>query len=290
MLNEAFLRGAWVATVWGIDFPSATTTNSGTLKNEINALVDKASECGLNALFFQVRPSADAFYSSLYFPWSKYLTGKQGVAPSNGFDPFKYIIEKCHEAGIHLHAWINPFRITAAAGETVITTHPATVAPWLTMGVGGKLYFNPGEELARELIIEGVREIVENYDVDGIHFDDYFYPEEITTEDSFTFEGRWNGIDNLADWRRNNIDELIYKTHAAVKEIDPDVLFGVSPSGIWANKTHNPLGSATLGFESYYEIYADSRGWVRNGWVDYIVPQIYWKIGQKNSDFLTVLD
>lgn len=285
-----FLRGAWVPTVYNITYPAYATANSILLKQGIDSIVAYAAAAGLNALFFQVRPCADAFYPSDIFPWSKYLTGEQGRAPDNNFDPLAYIIEKCHSAGIALHAWINPYRITALAADTIIPSHPASVMPQITFNVGGKLYFNPASSTARDLIIEGVREIVETYDVDGIQFDDYFYPENIADEDLLAFESSSNGINNLADWRRNNVDELIRETYLMLKSVKPDVVFGVSPSGIWANKSRNAAGSNTLGFESYYDIYADTRMWVNDSYVDYIAPQIYWYIGQTGSDYLTVLN
>ena len=284
------LSAAWVTTIWNIDYPSKTTTNSKQLKDEINQLISNAVAANLNALFFQVRPCADAFYQSNIFPWSKWLTGTQGLSPGGGFDPLEYIIEQCHKYDIQLHTWINPYRITALTSDILIPTHPAILYPELTIEVEGKLYFNPGEPLARKLIIDGVSEIVQNYDIDGIHYDDYFYPEGIVNEDLQTWIDHGENFNNIADWRRNNVDELIRLTYQAVKEINPNVAFGVSPSGIWANKTSNTLGSDTHGFQSYYAIYSDSRGWVKNGYVDYIAPQIYWRIGQQGSDFLTVIN
>ena len=232
---DTCLRGAWVAVVWNIDFPKDAK------KSDIDKIVNKAAANKLNALFFQVRPWADAVYHSEIFPWSSFIN-------YNGFDVLEYMIKKCHESGIKLHAWINPFR---------------------------GLPYSPSDPHAREIILAGVTEIIENYDVDGIHYDDYFYPEGF--------------IDDLTpDERRNCIDELIRQTHELCRAAG--VIFGVSPSGIWANKSNNPLGSKTLGFESYYAIYADSRGWVKKGYVDYIAPQIYWYRGQKNSDFDIVFD
>jgi len=286
---SAQMKGAWITTVWNTDYPAKPTTDKVQLEKEINSIVSKAAELSLNALFFQVRPSADALYKSEIFPWSKFLTGKQGLAPNGNFDPLAYMIEKCHGANIRLHAWINPFRITTSKSDVLSTIHPASLFPELTIKVGDTLFFNPGLPAARALIIDGVREIAQNYDVDGINFDDYFYPEALTTEDLPAFALYGNDL-SIQDWRRNNVDKLIYQTHLAVKEIKPDIVFGVSPSGIWANKPGNPLGSDTWGFESYNAIYADSRGWVKNQYVDYIAPQIYWYIGQKGSDFATVLD
>lgn len=284
------LKGAWVTTVWNLDFPSSPTQNSQKLQQEIDEIISKASSYGLNALFFQVRPCADSFYKSNFFPWSRFLSGTQGVAPKNNFDPLRYITEQCHKVGIELHAWINPLRVTVLSSDKLVSTHPASLYPELTFNVNDKIYFDPGEPAVRRLIIDGVCEILQNYDVDGIHFDDYFYPEGMTNEDFPTWQSYGYSFKNVADFRRNNIDELIQQTYLAVKELRPSAAFGVSPSGIWANKSSNPLGSDTRGFESFYAIYADSRGWVKKGYVDYIAPQIYWHMGQAGSDFSVVFD
>jgi uncharacterized lipoprotein YddW (UPF0748 family) len=277
------LRGAWVATVYGIDFPRSATANDSSLRAELNEIVDKACQMKLNTLFFQVRPCADAFYNSRIFPWSKFLTGVKGRAPGNDFDPLEYAVQKCHEHGIKIHAWINPYRVTVSATDTADSG-------WPLISVGGRYYFNPAEPQAMQLIIDGVREIVENYAVDGIHFDDYFYPQGLTDEDASAWLEHGSGFVDIADWRRNNVDELVRRTRDAVKEVNPLVVFGISPSGIWANKSGNSLGSDTRGFESYNEIYADSRGWVKKGYVDYIAPQIYWRIGQTGSDFFEIIN
>lgn len=287
---NTLIKGAWIATVWNLDFPQKATQNNSKLQQEIDEIVLKASSCGLNALFFQARPCADSFYKSNIFPWSRFLTGQQGLAPSNNFDPLNYTIEQCHKAGIELHAWINPLRVTVLSSDKLITTHPANINPELTFKVNDKIFFDPGVPAARKLIIDGVREILQNYDVDGIHFDDYFYPEDINDEDSATWKKYGNSFESIANFRRTSIDELIRQTYMAVKELKPSAAFGVSPSGIWANKSSNPLGSNTRGFESYYAIYADSHGWVKKGYVDYIAPQIYWYIGQSGSDFSIVLN
>lgn len=284
------LKGAWIATAWNIDFPGSATKSSVKLKQEIDAMVSKANACGLNALFFQVRPCADSLYPSSLFPWSKFLTGAQGTAPDSQFDPLDYIIRQCHANGIELHAWINPFRVTASTTDKLTSAHPASKNPELTFKVNDKMYFNPGEPAARRLILDGVREILLNYDVDGIHFDDYFYPEGIKDEDSQAFQNYGGGFKTVADFRRNCVDEVIRETYRTVQELKPNAAFGVSPPGIWANKSSNPLGSDTRGFESYYSIYADSRGWVKKGYVDYIAPQIYWYMGQSGSDFNIVLN
>lgn len=283
-----FLKGAWVPTVYALNFPSAYTTDSAKLKADINIIVATAKDAGLNTLFFQVRPSCDAFYKSSIFPWSKYLSGTQGTAPKNNFDPLKYIIEKCHENDIELHAWINPLRVTANSNDNLISSHPLYKDTNLTFKVNDKIYLNPGIPEAIEFVVDGIREIVLNYDVDGIHYDDYFYPEgEIPDTDTFAEYGVDFG--SIRNWRVDNINNLIKNTYVAIKEINENISFGVSPPGIWANYSSNILGSQTSGFEAFYRIYADSRGWVKNGWVDYIAPQIYWYVGQLGSDFSTLI-
>lgn len=287
--NNSEFRGVWVCTVYAMDYPTAYTKNAGTLKKDIDAIVGNAGRFGFNAVIFQVRPAADAFYKSAIFPWSKYLSGTQGQAPDSDFDPLEYIIEKCHQANIELHAWINPYRVTALASDKLISGHIALSNPEYAVDYQGKLYFNPGVEAVRKIIIAGAEEIVKNYNVDGIHFDDYFYPDK-SFNDYDTYLKYNKSFSNIEDWRRNNNDLLIEETYKAIKKINANVKFGVSPSGIWANKNSNSLGSATNGFQSYYDIFADSRKWVINNWVDYIIPQVYWNIGFAAADYSVIVD
>ena len=290
------LRGVWVATVLNIDYPSKATTDAEILKNEALKILDAAKNAGLNAVFLQVRPTADAFYKSKYFPWSKYLTGKQGLAPDGGFDPLAFWVEEAHKRGMELHAWLNPYRITKkGAGEPNWDTasldpkNPARLHPgWVVKHTDGNLYFNPGIPEVRQFIIKGALEIVGKYDVDGIHFDDYFYPGK-DFNDSETFKKYGAGYSNIDDWRRANVNALISGMHSALKASGKNVRFGVSPFGIWANKKNNPLGSDTNGLESYYSHYADTRKWVKEGMLDYIAPQIYWNIGYAAADYAKLL-
>ena len=290
------MRGVWVASVVNIDYPTKPTTDPETLKAEALKILDHARDTGFNAVFLQVRPTADAFYKSQYFPWSKFLTGTQGKAPSGGFDPLAFWITEAHKRGIELHAWINPYRITkktvSEAKPTVNSlhsSHPARKNPsWVVQYKDSNLYFNPGIPEVRKLIVDSVMEIINNYEIDGIHFDDYFYPGS-DFNDSATYTKYGKGFKSIGDWRRNNVNLLVSEVHSAVKAADRDVRFGISPFGIWANKKNNSLGSDTNGLESYYEHYADSRKWVRDGIIDYICPQIYWNIGYNIADYSKLL-
>ncbi len=284
------MRGVWVSTVFGIDFPSSEGLSAERLCAELDAIVENAADIGINAIFFQVRPACDALYKSDIFPWSKYLTGAQGQAPPDGFDPLEYIIGAAHARGIRLHAWINPFRIASSAKEyAALSPDNPALADGLAFECDGKYYLNPALPEVRELVIGGVAEILERYDADGIHLDDYFYPSgDFDDSEAFALYG---GGKDIEDWRRENIDLLIEGIHDAVKSEKPDAMFGVSPSGVWANSSSNPLGSETNGGnESYYASRADSRGWVKKGLVDYIAPQIYWNIGFAAADYAVLCD
>lgn len=285
-------RGLWVATVVNIDYPSKPTTDSEVLKQEALKILDYAKDTGFTAVFLQVRPTADAFYASKIFPWSKYLTGTQGTAPSGSFDPLAFWITEAHKRGIELHAWINPYRVTKkAAGEpmhnfaSLTKNHPATLHPeWVVKHSDGNLYFNPGIPEVRQLIVDGVMEIVNNYAVDGIHFDDYFYPDK-NFSDSATYNKYKKAGQSLDDWRRENVNILVDTVNKAIKNTGKNIRFGISPFGIWANKSSNALGSDTKGLEAYYSHYADTRKWVKEGMIDYIAPQLYWDIGYSIADY-----
>lgn len=290
------LRGVWVATVVNIDYPSKPTIDSETLKSEALKVLDNAEDMGFNAVFLQVRPTSDAIYKSRIFPWSKYLTGSQGTAPDNNFDPLEFWVTEAHKRGIELHAWINPYRITKnEAGDpkydfaSLNALNPARLNPdWVVKYSDGNLYYNPGIPAVRKQVIDGVLEIVQNYDVDGIHFDDYFYPGK-DFDDKASFIKYGAAYANVDDWRRANINALIRDLSKALKEGSKKVRFGVSPFGIWANKSINALGSDTNGMQSYYDQYADTRKWVKEGLVDYIAPQIYWNIGYSVADYSKLL-
>jgi uncharacterized lipoprotein YddW (UPF0748 family)/N-acetylmuramoyl-L-alanine amidase len=297
------LRGVWIASVGNIDFPSKPGLTADKQKAELDKIVENAEYMGLNAIFFQVRPTGDALYKSSIFPWSTYLTGQQGKANDGEFDPLAYIIEKAHKKGIQLHAWINPLRLSMGSAKrpdkdvSVLSSgHPARKMPdAVVASAAGQLYLDPGNPDAVKLITDGVAEIVKNYDVDGIHFDDYFYPSKAETGKDFNDEAtyrKYKGTyQNKDDWRRNNIDTLVKNTYDVVKSIKPKVQFGISPFAIWSNKDRNNEGSDTKGgISTYYDHYADTRKWVKDGYLDYIAPQIYWNIGFSVADYSVLLD
>jgi len=297
--NEKF-RGIWISTVYQIDYPSGNTTSSEKLKKEASAILDDCKNMGFNAIILQVRPTADSFYKSDIFPWSKWISGTEGKAPDNGFDPLSYWVEEAHKRGMELHAWLNPYRVTGAVEKgkdplaEVSENNPARLHPEYTVkytASDGKqsYYFNPALPEVRKLIVDGAIEIVKNYDVDGIHIDDYFYPGE-NFDDNAAFSKYGSGFSSKADWRRNNVDLFIKEMNERLHNEDPDIQFGVSPSGIWENKSENSLGSDTKGSGSYSSVYADTRKWASEGWIDYIVPQIYWNVGHKIADYKIISD
>ena len=287
------MRGVWVSSVYNLDYPSSPTTDPDKLKAEADEILDNCVKWGLNAVFLQVRPSGDALYKSDLFPWSKYLTGSIGTAPQDGFDPLEYWVEAAHKRGLELHAWINPYRITRGKDtewNQLPSTHPAKMNPdWVVKYSDGNYYFNPGIPEVRDLVTRGAVEIVQNYDVDGLHMDDYFYP-GTDFNDAATYQKYGSSFSNIADFRRDSVNQLVAQLDTAVHNIDPDIQFGISPSGIWANKSTDPRGSNTNGSEHYVSSYADSLYWIENGLVDYIIPQIYWEIGHKLADFATLAD
>jgi len=267
------------------------------LKNEIDAIVGKAADLRLNALIVQVRPSGDALYKSRLYPWSEYLSGAQGVAPADGFDPLEYWIEQAHKRGIELHAWINPYRVTHTTANitdpaALSNDNPAKLDPSRVVEYKGALYYDPGQYKNKKLVINGVVEIMKNYDVDGVHLDDYFYP-GVDFPDDATYTQFGRGIDK-ADWRRGNVNDIIRGINRAVArqnaKQNTNVRFGVSPFAIWMNASSSPHGSDTRGSESYKTMYADTRRWVKSGWLDYICPQIYWYRGFEIADYAKVLD
>ena len=278
------LRGVWIASVLNINFPSKTGLTVDEMQSEIDNIVKTCKEANLNAIFFQVRPTGDALYDSAIFPTSKYLTGKQGDPFRGGFDPLKYIIEAAHAENIELHAWINPYRITNEANQsldTLASSNPAVKHPeWVVKYADGKYYYNPGIPDVQQLITDGVTEIVKKYDVDGIHFDDYFYPYPVSGakfDDDSAYKKYGSAYKTVDDFRRASVNKLVETVYKEIKKIDPAVRFGISPFGIWANKSDKtPSGSKTSGFESYYSLYSDAKAWINGGYIDYICPQIYW--------------
>ena len=288
--EEDEFRAVWVATVFALNYPSKMTADPEKLKADALKILDNCQEMGFNTVILQVRPASDSFYDSDIFPWSMYLTGTQGKAPAGGFDPLEFWIEEAHKRGIELHAWLNPYRITATKGDEKKLTadHPALLHPeWTVLHTDGKLYWDPGHPEAQKLILAGVEEIVDNYDVDGIQIDDYFYP-DTAFNDMNTYLTYGGGFADVKVWRFHNTEYMVRSIHEIVKTAGGGMTFGVSPVGIWANKSSsNPLGSNTRGSEAYAK-YADTRGWVKKGIMDYIAPQIYWEFGYSLADYETL--
>ncbi len=273
------MRGVWVATVANRDWPSRAGLSAADQRAELLAHLDKAVESGLNTVVFQVRPTADALWPSPYEPWSQYLTGTQGKDP--GWDPLGTAVEEAHARGLELHAWFNPYRISNQADPTkLISSHPARRHPEWVVTYGGKLYYNPGLPAVRAFVQKAILDAVKKYPLDAVHFDDYFYPYPVagqTFDDDAAFDEYGGGFSNRADWRRDNIDRLVLETAARIKRIRPTTQFGISPFGVWRNAATDPLGSDTrAGVQSYDDNYADTRKWVQKGWIDYLVPQLYW--------------
>jgi uncharacterized lipoprotein YddW (UPF0748 family) len=298
------LRGAWVATVANIDFQKHK--NSSSFKKEYLEVVKNLSKNGFNTVVFQIRPTNDAFYRSKLNPWSRYLTGKEGEGIS-GFDPLKYMAKEAHNHKLKFHAWLNPYRVIGSTpmrkSDFLKTLSPGNFAvknPELVLEIplnngNYQLILNPGRPEVISFIIDTVKEIVQNYDIDAIHFDDYFYPyHNIGNVDKETFTNHNPQKLSLGGWRRENVNSVIKGIKDYLSEYEQknnkSVEFGISPFGIWANKSQNPEGSLTKGIQSYYSQYADTRKWVKENWIDYIVPQLYWEFNHDVAAYATLVD
>ena len=290
--NPDQFRAVWVSTVYRLDYPSKATTDPAVLKADADQILQICADLGMTAVILQVRPSADALYPSNYYPWSADLTGRQGQAPADGFDPLEYWVEQAHALGLELHAWINPFRVTKGGQseyDSLTADHPAKVHPDWVVEYDGKYYFDPGLPDVREYIIQSAEELARNYDIDGIHLDDYFYP-GANFDDGDTYAQYGSNFSDVGDWRRDNVNQLVKALGERLRAIDPELSYGISPSGVWADRSSQSQGSNTTGgFESYYASYADSRKWVKEGWIDYICPQVYWYIGHSSMDYETIV-
>ncbi len=287
--NADDMRGIWVSTVMNLDYPSAKTTDAAALKAEADKILDNVKAMNMNTVFLQVRPCGDAFYKSSIFPWSSYISGTQGVAPADGFDPLEYWVSAAHARGLELHAWINPYRITRG-GDTewnsLAASNPAKgdYADCVVKYSDGNYYYDPGNPKSIDLIVKGALEIVNNYDVDGIHMDDYFYPGTSFNDDA-SWKAYGSGYSNKSDWRRDNVNKLVAELDTKLHQADSSIRFGISPQGIWANSTTMPNGSATKGNEAYTQKFADCVAWINSGTIDYIAPQIYWNVGYTVADY-----
>jgi uncharacterized lipoprotein YddW (UPF0748 family) len=286
------MRGVWVATVTNRDWPSKPGLTPAEQRAELITILDRAVRDRLNAVFFQVRPTADALWPSPYEPWSQVLTGTQGQDP--GWDPLKTAVEEAHARGLELHAWFNPYRIANQPDPAKLAaSHPARRNPDWAVVYGGKLYYNPGLPEVRAFVQKAMLDAVRKYPVDGVHFDDYFYPYPVagqTFADDAAYDRYGGGFPDRDAWRRDNIDRLVREMAARIKRIRPATRFGVSPFGVWRNASTDPLGSDTrAGVQTYDDLHADTRKWVRENWIDYICPQIYWNIGFAAADYAKLL-
>ena len=287
--GDAEFRGVWVASVHNLDWPSRAGLSAAEQKAQLRAMLDRAVSLKLNAILLQVRPACDALYASKKEPWSQFLTGTQGVSP--GYDPLAFAVAEAHARGLELHAWFNPFRAAVDSGAKLAANHVAREHPDWTRHFGSQLWLDPGEPAARDHVLGVILDVVRRYDIDGVHIDDYFYPYPLKRGDaSFPDEATWachgaaSGL-SREDWRRDNINRFVQAMYRGVKGAKSGVRVGISPFGIW-----RPGYPAQIkGFDAYQELYADSRNWIKNGWCDYLSPQLYWQIGQAPQSYPVLL-
>ena len=273
-------RGAWIQAVNG----QFTGMDEAQMKEYLTTMLDNLQKVNVNAIIFQVRVEGDALYPTPYEPWSRYLTGEQGCSP--GWDPLEFMVYECHKRNMELHAWINPYRARTRTTKLLALEHPAMKIPENFIEYQGQLYFNPALQANRDHICRIVRDILTRYDVDGLHIDDYFYPYPVKGVDFPDDE--WfakSGCADKGEWRRENVNHLIYQLHRTVREVKPWVKFGVSPFGIYRNAKSWEQGSRTNGLQCYDELNADVLFWINEGWVDYCIPQLYWEIGHPAADY-----
>ncbi|WP_019989521.1 glycoside hydrolase family 10 protein [Rudanella lutea] len=285
-------RAVWIATIDNIDWPSKKGLPAEQQQAEYRALLDGQRQAGFNAVVVQVRAAADAFYAKSMEPWSEWLTGQQGLAPSPFYDPLEFMLEESHNRGMEFHAWLNLDRGTFSRRATIAPGHITTRKPEWFLSYGERKLFNLGMPVVRTYVASLVANIVRNYDVDGIHFDDYFYPYAVagqTLRDDEAYRANYNGM-SKNDWRRSNIDKLILEIRDSIYAVKPHVKFGVSPFGIWKNAASDPEGSPTSGGQAYYDLYADTRKWALEGWVDYMVPQIYFTHDHPRAPYRELVD
>lgn len=286
---EREFRAAWIATVYNLDWPSKQGLPAGQQKAELIRILDKAVDLNLNAVILQVRPASDALYASRYEPWSPYLTGTMGRNP--GYDPLEFAVAEAHRRGLELHAWFNPFRAVTNYKNEVSQDHISKRQPNLVRRYGNYLWLDPGEPAVREHVEKVILDVVKRYDIDGVHIDDYFYPYKIEGKD-FPDAGSWGRYGKSSgksrgDWRRDNVNAFVRDLYGLIKREKPWVKFGISPFGIW-----RPGVPATIeaGIDAYGDLYADSRLWFRNGWLDYLAPQLYWNISPAKQSFPVLLE
>lgn len=289
------MRGLWITSAYNLDWPSSASSSAKKQKAEFIEILEKHEKKHLNTIFLQIRVSADALYDSQYEPWSKVLTGKRGKKPN--YDPLQFAIEECHKRNIELHAWFNVFRGAKSSKKIkkdknhIVKKHPN----WFLKTKAG-YYFNPGKKEATDYLKNVVIDLVKKYDVDGIHFDDYFYPQEINKvkiNDSKLWKKYQKSGGNLSlkDWRRDNINQFIKQISIAIKKEKPYLKFGISPVAVWRHKDVDENGSPTQhAMSSYDDLYGDSRKWLKEEWIDYLVPQLYQSTEYPHAGFKTMIE
>lgn len=283
-------RGAWIHTVNQSRYAQMNETE---MKQYFSRLLDQLHDAGINAVLFQVRPQADAWYKSAYEPWSVFITGQQGKNP--GWDPLEYMVDECHKRNMDIHAWINPYRVKTKINDKTFKEPFVRKNQKKMIRFGTSLWFDPGIPENREHIVKVVKDIVRHYDIDGIHFDDYFYPYPVagqvfSDDDSYARHAAEQGFSGRkADWRRNNVNLLVKEIHEMIRKEKPWIRFGISPFGIYRNLKQDPDGSRTNGLSNYDDLYADALLWMQEGWIDYCIPQIYWEIGHPLADYAVLL-
>ncbi|TVQ89536.1 MAG: hypothetical protein EA397_14960 [Deltaproteobacteria bacterium] len=287
--HERELRGIWLTTVWNIDFPTSSSMSQSAQREELLEILDTVQAAGFNAIFFQVRPEGDAVYASSIEPWSRFLSGTSGQDP--GYDPLELILQEGHARNLEVHAWINPYRAKVTASLTMGAGHISVTHPEAVVTYGNNAWMDPGQEVVQDRLIDVIEDLVTRYDLDGIHFDDYFYPYPISGTpfpDSATYSAYQSGGGTLSleDWRRDNVNIMVQRVHEVVRDLDPTVRFGISPFGIY--RPGQPPG--ILGLDAYAALYADPVHWSEQGWVDYLAPQLYWPSTQTNQAFSPLID
>jgi uncharacterized lipoprotein YddW (UPF0748 family) len=287
-------RAAWIATVANIDWPSRPTLSVDSQKIEYINMLDMHVRNGMNAVVVQIRPATDAFYPSPLEPWSEWLTAKQGKPPGSYYDVLQFMIEEAHKRGLEFHAWCNPYRAEFALGKSSIApTHVTKLHPEWFLTYGTTRYFDPGNKDAQKFVVNVIRDVVRRYDVDAIHFDDYFYPYRIAGKefpDSLSYYRYGRGL-LRDDWRRSNVDSVIMMLSQAIKEENKFCKFGISPFGVWRNKNKDPNGSDTrAGQTNYDDLFANIVLWLQRGWIDYVAPQIYWEFTHPNAPYGPILE
>lgn len=293
-MPEREFRGAWVASVWNIDWPSRPGLSASQQRAEMDRLLDLAADLKLNAIVLQVRPEADALYKSRYEPWSYWLSGQMGKGTSDGYDPLEYAVEQAHYRGMELHAWFNPFRGRATTSKPASSDHVSRKNPQMMLP-GNDTWMNPALKSVQDRALDVITDVVKRYDIDGVHLDDYFYPypKVVSGKAQFPYDDsshyaayrKSGGKLSIEDWRRSLVDGFVSELATRVKQTKPWVKFGISPFGIWRPGVPSSIEAQ---LDSYDHLFADSRRWLQEGWVDYLSPQLYWRIDPKAQSFSTL--